>query len=305
MKNRQTRIQKNLHARARILQAVRMFFEKNGFLEVDTPIRIPAPAPEQYIEPVTSDGWALQTSPELCMKRLLAAGYSRIYQICKCFRGRERGGKHLPEFTMLEWYCADIEYHGFMDQCEDLIRFVAAFCSGGSTLAYNGHRVDLSGPWQRISVPEAFRRWGSISLGKALSTDRFDEVMVTDIEPNLGFEKPVFLYDYPARRAALAKLSPVDPTLAQRYELYICGIELCNAFMELTDPKEQRRRFEAEQQEMRASGKPVYPMPEPFLSALGTMPDAGVNARGLDRLVMLRTDVSDIDDVVAFTPEEL
>jgi lysyl-tRNA synthetase class 2 len=299
------RNKKNLHTRARVLQAVRMFFEKNGFLEVDTPIRIPAPAPEQYIEPVVSDGWTLQTSPELCMKRLLAAGHSRIYQICKCFRGRERGGRHLPEFTMLEWYCADIEYNDFMDQCETLIRFTAAFCAGSEILAYDGNRVDLSVPWQRISVPEAFRRWGSISLEKALSTDRFDQVMVTDIEPNLGFEKPVFLYDYPAGRAALARLSPTDPQLAQRFELYICGIELCNAFMELTDPKEQRRRFEAEQQEMRAGGKPVFPMPEPFLAALGSMPDAGGNALGLDRLVMLLTGATDIDDVVAFTPEEL
>jgi lysyl-tRNA synthetase class 2 len=282
-----------------------MFFEKNGFLEVDTPIRMPAPAPEQHIEPVAADGWALQTSPELCMKRLLAAGYSRIYQICKCFRGRERGARHLPEFTMLEWYCADMEYHESMDQCEALIRFVTEFCTGRGAITYGEHRVDLAGPWQRISVPEAFLRWGGISLQKALSTDRFDEVMVTDIEPNLGFENPVFLYDYPARRAALARLSPVDPQLAQRYELYICGIELCNAFMELTNPQEQRRRFEAEQKAILRKNKSVFPMPEPFLNALESMPDAAGNALGLDRLVMLLSDVTDIDDVVAFTPEEL
>jgi len=302
---RQSLIQKNLHTRARVLQAVRMFFQKNAFLEVDTPLRMPAPAPEQHIEPVASDGWTLQTSPELCMKRLLAAGYPRIYQICKCFRGRERGGRHLPEFSMLEWYCADIEYHEFMDQCEALIRFVTEFCIGSDSIPYGDHRVDLTGPWQRISVPEAFLRWGSIPLGKALSTDRFDEVMVNDIEPNLGYEQPVFLYDYPAGRAALAKLSPMDPQLAQRFELYICGIELCNAFMELTDPIEQRRRFEAEQREMSRKGKPVYPMPEPFLEALGSMPEAGGNALGLDRLVMLLSNTTNIDDVVAFTPEEL
>jgi len=282
-----------------------MFFEKNGFLEVDTPIRMPAPAPEQHIEPVASDGWALQTSPELCMKRLMAAGYPRIYQICKCFRGRERGGKHLPEFTMLEWYCTNTEYHESMDQCEALIRFVAEFCTGKSAIAYGEHRIDLAGPWQRISVPEAFLRWGSISIQKALSTDRFDEVMVNDIEPNLGFKNPVFLYDYPARRAALARLSAVDPHLAQRYELYICGVELCNAFMELTDPREQRRRFEAAQQEIHRKGNPIFPMPEPFLEALETMPDAAGNALGLDRLVMLLADATTIDEVVAFTPEEL
>ncbi len=282
-----------------------MFFQKNGFLEVDTPIRIPAPAPEQHIEPVVSEDWALQTSPELCMKRLLSAGYDRIFQICKCFRGRERGTKHLPEFTMLEWYSTVTEYHESMDQCAALIRFVTEFSIGSITIDYRGHQVNLAGPWRRISVPEAFLRWGSISLQKALSNDRFDEVMVTDIEPNLGFEEPVFLYDYPARRAALAKLSPLDPLLAQRFELYICGIELCNAFMELTDPKEQRSRFEKERQEMRRKKKPLFPMPDKFLSALGIMPEAAGNALGLDRLIMLLTDAAEIDEVVAFTPEEL
>ena len=272
---------------------------------MDTPVRIPSPAPEQYIEAVSSENWALQTSPELCMKRLLSSGYPRIFQICKCFRGRERGSKHLPEFTLLEWYCTEIEYHAFMDQCESLIRSVAALNGETGTLSYQGRTVDLSGPWTRISVSEAFRRWGSLSISEALSRDRFDEVIVNDIEPNLGFEKPLFLYDYPAERAALAKLNPEDPTLAQRFELYICGIELCNAFMELTDPDEQRQRFEAERRDMLKSGRPLFPMPDPFLSALENMPEAAGNALGLDRLVMLLADTNTIDDVVAFTPEEL
>jgi lysyl-tRNA synthetase class 2 len=206
---------------------------------------------------------------------------------------------------MLEWYCTNTGYHEFMDQCEALIRFVAQFCSGDMTITYRDHRVDLNGPWQRISVPEAFLRWGRISLQKALDADQFDEVMVNDIEPNLGFEKPVFLYDYPARRAALAKMSPIDPYLAQRFELYICGIELCNAFMELTDGQEQRRRFEIDQQRMKKKNKPVFPMPESFLAALENMPDAAGNALGLDRLVMLLADAADIDEVVTFIPEEL
>jgi lysyl-tRNA synthetase class 2 len=303
--NRQSRIEKNLHTRAKVLQAVRMFFEKNGFLEVDTPVRIPAPAPEEHIDPVPSSDWALQSSPELCMKRLLSAGYEKIFQICKCFRNRERGDRHLPEFTMLEWYCADIEYDEFMTQCEALICFTAEFSTGSRTIPYQDHRVDLSSPWKRISVPDAFNRWGGISLQKALSEDRFDEVMVTDIEPNLGFDKPVFLYDYPAQRASLSKLNPVDPTLAQRFELYICGIELCNAFMELTDPREQRKRFEIEQQKIKDKNSPIYPIPEPFLAALENMPEAGGNALGLDRLVMLLADAADIDEVVTFSPEEL
>ncbi len=304
-KNRQSLIQKNLHIRGKVIQALRMFFEKNGFLEVDTPLRIPAPAPEEHIEPVPTSGWALQSSPELCMKRLLSSGYTKIFQICKCFRNRERGGRHLPEFTMLEWYCTDIDYHEFMTQCEALVRFATEFSTGSSTIPYRNHRVDLSGPWKRISVPDAFHRWGCIPLQEALSKGRFDEVMVTDIEPNLGFEKPVFLYDYPARRASLARLNPVDPSLAQRFELYICGIELCNAFMELTDPREQRRRFEIERQRIKEKNGPVFPLPEPFLAALEDMPDAAGNALGLDRLVMLLANATDIDEVVAFTPEEL
>ncbi len=302
---RQHSIKENLHLRAKVIQTVRSFFYDNGFLEVDTPVRIPSPAPEQYIEAVFSESWALQTSPELCMKRLLSSGYTRIFQICKCFRGRERGSRHLPEFTLLEWYCTDIEYHGFMDQCESLIRSVAALNGKSDDLSYQGRTVDLSGPWQRISVTDAFRRWGSLSMSDALSRDRFDEIMVNDIEPNLGFEKPVFLYDYPAERAALAKLNPGNPSLAQRFELYICGIEVCNAFMELTDPAEQRQRFEAERRDMLKSGKPVFPMPDLFLSALEDMPEAAGNALGLDRLAMLLADTAIIDDVVAFTPEEL
>ena len=297
--------QKNLRLRAKVIRAVRSFFVEEGFLEVDTPIRIPSPAPEQHIEAVPSGNWALQTSPELCMKRLLSSGYSRIFQICKCFRGHERGIKHLPEFTLLEWYCTETGYHAFMDQCESLIRSVAAVNGGADILHYQGHRVDLSGPWPRISVAEAFQRWGTLSMGSALSQDRFDEVMVNDIEPKLGFEKPVFLCDYPAERAALAKLNPADPTLAMRFELYICGLELCNAFMELTDPVEQRQRFEAERSELLKNGKPVFPIPDPFLAALKDMPEAAGNALGLDRLVMLLADTASIDDVVAFTPQEL
>jgi lysyl-tRNA synthetase class 2 len=240
------------------------------------------------------------------MKRLLSAGYARIFQICKCFRGRERGHRHLPEFTILEWYCAEIGYQAFMDQCEDLIRAVATALFGNTeVLTYQGHSVNLSKPWPRVSVQQAFEQWSTVPLDEALLSDRFDEVMVNDIEPNLGFDRPVFLYDYPARRAALAKLSPDDPTLAQRFELYICGIELCNAFMELTDPTEQRRRFETEQVQMKQRSKPVYPMPENFLTALEDMPEAAGNALGLDRLIMLLADADSIDDVVVFTPEEL
>jgi lysyl-tRNA synthetase class 2 len=154
-------------------------------------------------------------------------------------------------------------------------------------------------------VAEAFARWTATTAEAALGQDRFDELMVTDIEPRLGTRRPVFLYDYPAERGALARLEPGNASVAQRFELYIHGIELCNAFMELIDPKVQRERFEAELRAMAAMGKRCYPMPEAFLEALSDMPEAAGCALGVDRLVMLFCDAERIDDVVSFVPEEL
>lgn len=306
MKNyRQSRIKQNLHLRATIIQAVRRFFIERQYLEVDTPIRIPAPAPEAHIDAVASDDCYLQTSPELCMKQLLAAGYSRIFQICKCFRNRERGRRHLPELTMLEWYTAGGNYADLMEDCQDLISFIAAQTNAGCRLSYQGQTIDLDPPWTRLSVAEAFQRYAGMTMEEALAADRFDEVMVDAIEPHLGAPRPLFLYDYPAALGALARLKPENPLVAERFELYIAGLELCNGFSELTDPLEQRKRFEAEQKVRQSHHKPVYPMPQNFLTALNDMPAAGGNALGIDRLVMLFADTTLIDDVVAFVPEEL
>ena len=302
---RQQKLKKNLSLRARIIQVVRRFFNDNGYLEVETPIRIPAPAPEAHIDAVGSGNWFLQTSPELCMKRLLASGFSRIFQICKCFRQAERGHRHLPEITLLEWYRTDSTYQDLMNECETLVMNVA--CCMGSTdiLAYQGHHIKLAPPWPRISVKDAFEKFASISLEAALQKDRFDEIMAVQIEPRLGLSQPGFLVDYPACRAALAKLKSKDPRYAERFELYIGGVEICNAFSELTDPNEQRARFEHERDLRRMAGKPVYPIPERFLGALEDLPAAAGNALGLDRLVMLFADAKQIDDVVAFTPEAI
>ncbi len=304
-KYRQSQIMKNLYLRAAIIQAVRSFFIERKFLEVDTPIRIPAPAPEAHIDAVASEGWYLQTSPELCMKQLLAAGYTRLFQICKCFRNKERGRKHLPELTMLEWYQAGGSYADLMVDCEELIGFIARQITGGNSLGYQGQLIHLETPWPRMSVEQAFNRYASLTVGDALAKDCFDEVMVNDIEPNLGAARPLFLYDYPASLGALAKLKPQNKQLAERFELYIAGIELCNGFSELTDPAEQRTRFESEQNIRKSLNKSVYPMPQNFLNSLNDMPDACGNALGIDRLVMLFADSAEIDDVVAFTPEEL
>jgi len=302
---RQSPLKQNLTVRARLCRSVRAHFVSHDYLEVETPLRVPSPAPEAHIDSTISDGWFLQTSPELCMKRLMAAGYPRLFQICRCFRQGERGTRHLPEFTMLEWYTAGYDYRGMMAQTEGLIQAAASDLGRGSVLAYQDERVDLAGPWPRMTVRWAFDTHGAVSMEEALASDRFDEVMAADIEPNLGRGKPVFLYDYPASRGALARLKQDDPQLAERFELYICGIELCNGFSELTDPREQRERFEREQSARRLSGKPVYPMPERFLDVLADMPEAGGNALGIDRLAMLFADAASIDDVVAYTPEEL
>lgn len=290
-----------LQARARIIQRIRAFFIQAGFLEIETPQRIPQNAPEAHIQPVESEGWQLQTSPELAMKRLLAAGYDQIFQICHCWRSGERGRRHLPEFTLLEWYRSDCDYLALMDDCENLF----AQLTGGEPLHYQGNIIHCVQPFERLSVHEAFARYTSTSPEQALKNDCFDELMVTAIEPNLGLTQPTFLYDYPASLAALARRKPANPCLAERFELYVAGLELANAFSELTDAIEQRQRFELERQ--RLSPEPTTPadLPEKFLGALSSMPAAAGIALGIDRLIMLLTNATNIDQVVSFSPDDL
>jgi lysyl-tRNA synthetase class 2 len=291
--------------RACIIGEIRRFFNEGGYLEVETPLRIPAPAPESHIDPLPSASWFLHPSPELCMKRLLAAGYGRIFQICHCWRAGERGRLHLPEFTMLEWYRTDTGYYGLMDDCEALIRSVGDVIGLKERLVSRGREISLQGPWEKITVSEAFNRYTPYTMAEALQRDLFDEIMVRDIEPRLGITGPVFIHDYPAARGALARLKPDDPSVSERFELYIDGVELANAFTELTDAAEQRSRFLHEQETRLSLGKTVYPMPEKFLEELSHMPPAAGIALGLDRLIMILLRASSIDEVVAFTPEEL
>lgn len=304
-KLRQKAIQFNLATRTQIIGAIRDFFKQQDYLEIETPCRIPAPAPEAHIDAQSSGDWYLQTSPELCMKRLLAAGFERIYQICRCFRKNERGHRHLPEMTLLEWYTAGVDYTHMMQQCEALILFVAQRLAIGSTIAYQGRTIDLQPPWPRIAVSEAFERYADCSMAQAITSDRFDEMMGLQIEPQLGLQRPLILMDYPRQHGALARTKPGHPDLVERFELYIGGLELCNAFSELTDPVEQRQRFEQESAQRRQARNPAPPLPEPFLNDLKSMPDSAGNALGLDRLVMLLCNARTIDEVVAFTPEEL
>ncbi len=291
--------------RASILAAIRRFFISRDYMEVETPLRIPAPAPESHIDAIPSDDWFLHTSPELCMKRLLAAGYPRLFQICRCFRGRENGDRHLPEFTLLEWYRAGIDYLELMSECEDLLIGIARDMGKGGEIVYGGKTIGLEKPWERCSVREAFEKHASLSLEEALKNGSFDETMAFEIEPQLGKERPTFLYDYPLSLGALARRKAGDPAFAERFELYIGSMELVNAFSELTDAEEQRSRFLKEEEERRSMGKRPYPVPERFLRVLPEMPESAGAALGVDRLVMLFTGAAEIRDVVAFAPEDL
>ncbi len=302
---RLARRRKALETRAASLQAIREFFHEQGYLEVETPHRIPAPAPEPHIDAVPADGWFLHTSPELCMKRLLAAGHERIFQICRCWREGERGRLHVPEFTLLEWYAADSNYGGLMHQTESLIQHVARRLDRGQSLVYQGIEINLISPWPTMSVREAFSRFAPVSMSEALQRNSYDEIVIDYIEPQLPKAQPIFLYDYPAERGALARLREDDPTVAERVELYIGGLELANGFTELIDAEEQRSRFERDEAHRRSRGKRPYPLPVKFLAELPDMPPSAGIALGVDRLVMLFVDAKSIDEVIAFTPEEL
>ena len=294
-----------LDMRARLISSIRHFFIQQDFLEVETPLRIPAPAPEEHIEAIPSGNWFLQTSPELCMKRLLAAGYPRIFQISKCFRAAERGSRHLPEFTMLEWYVAQFDYCQLMDQCEAML--ITAFKDMGhdQKIIWQNKKINLASPWERISVAEAFSKYAPITCQQALDQETFDEIMVDYIEPRLGIDRPTFIYDYPAKLAALAKIKKSDPAVAERVELYIGGLELANGFSELTDAREQRQRFEDAQEARATKNWSHYAMPEKFLTALQTMPESAGIALGIDRLAMILANTDSIDEVVAFTQETI
>ncbi|MCM2284363.1 MAG: EF-P lysine aminoacylase EpmA [Desulfobacula sp.] len=296
---------RHIKTRSLVIQAIRDFFTQNDFLEVETPIRCPAVIPEAQIDPVTSEGWFLQASPELCMKRLLSKGWDRIFQICKCFRKNERGRHHLPELTMLEWYAKGHTYLDLMDQCEALVKFIAARLNLDGRLQYRGKTILLNQPWQRIKVSEAFRLYSDIPLPEALEKNQFDEIAGFRIEPHLGNPVPAFLYDYPASLASLARLLPQNPAYAERVEFYMAGIELANGFTELNDAAEQKRRFGKENKIRSARDQSLLPMPDRFLKDLETMPDAAGIALGVDRLVMLFCDAETIDEVVLFTPEAL
>ncbi len=297
------RIKSNLERRAVILRLTRSFFSDRGFLEVDTPARVPAVAPEQFIRPFASEDWFLSTSPELHMKRLLAAGYDRLFQISRCFRKGEIGRRHNSEFSMLEWYRRDSGYAEMVRDTAGLASFLARELGWGTTIPYLGRSIDLSQPWPQVSVSDAFVRaagWDPVAKPDA---ERFDLDLVAKVIPAFDPGRPVILAGYPASMAALASLSIGDRRVAERAEVFVGGLELANAYTELNEPEEQRRRFEAEAELIRqAGGRAVLPMR--FLEAVAHLPQCAGIALGIDRLVMLLCNADAIQDVMAFPQDE-
>jgi lysyl-tRNA synthetase class 2 len=324
----------HLETRGRVIAAIRDFFAGRGFVEVDTPALQISPGLEPHlmafatelVEP--GEGTRprfLHTSPEFAMKKLLVAGVPRLFQLAHCFRNGERGRTHHPEFTLLEWYRASAGYRDLMADCEALLADALA-AVGRPHFTWAGHSADPARPWQYLSVPEAFARFCGIDLlatapeplaprldllaeaarplGIAAHEgdhweDLFFRIFLERIEPLLGIGAPTILYDYPIAMAALARAKPEDPRLAERFELYVCGLELANAFGELTDAAAQRRRFLADQERKRARYGTAYPVDEDFLAALAHgMPESAGIALGVDRLVMLASGAAHIEDVL-------
>jgi elongation factor P--(R)-beta-lysine ligase len=288
-------------------RAIRGYFDARGFVEVETPALVSAPALELHVSALEVHGagaprW-LHTSPELHMKRLLCAGMPRIYQLCKTYRRDELGALHEPEFTMLEWYRAFAGSEAVMQDTEQLVAAGALALHGTTQVPRAaGGVLDVAPPWPRLTVREAFSRYAGLDVDAVLpDEDAFFRVLAERIEPQLGRGKPLFLTHFPASMAALARLRDDDPRSADRFEAYANGVELCNGFGELTDPVEQRRRFEADRAARARRGLPVYPLAERFLTALEEgMPPSGGNALGFDRLAMLLLGAERIEDVIAF-----
>ena len=269
-----------------LMRGIRTFFYDRGYTEVETPIRLETPCMELHIDAEPSGDHFLRTSPEIFHKQMLAAGHERIFEIGKCFRKGERGALHHPEYTMLEWYQAGADYMDILDLTKALISNVWK---------------TVSTDWNVLTVSGAFLEHAGWDPAGNYDEDRFDLDLVEKVEPAIkAIGGPVVLKDYPAEAAALSRRKPGNPQVAERWELYIDGIELANAYSELTDPVEQRARFEECAAQRKALGKEVYPIDEAFIQSLEKMPASAGVALGVDRLLMLRIGASSLDAVLPF-----
>ncbi len=325
--------------REKVIDSIRTFFKSQSFREVETPLLVKSPGTEPYLEvfetrlrcgdSIQSSAF-LTTSPELQMKQLLAAGFGNIFQITKSFRNDEGlSDMHNPEFTILEWYRTNADYTHVMHDCEQLLLSILdqVHPSSGQKLLYQGLAYDLAPPWDRISVAEAFSRYAGINEDalheeeKILAAARkkgysisdsdtwetmYNQIFLNEIEPHLGVHGPTILFDYPISQAALAKKKSSDPRYAERFEFYIGGLELGNAFSELLDWEEQKSRMVADLQLRQELGKTPYSLDKNFIAALksGLHPTGGI-AVGVDRLVMLFADVAGVNETLTFPVSEL
>ena len=323
-----------LRARGAITGAIRGFFAEQGFVEVETSVLQVSPGNETHLhaprtELMRPDGSRasryLRTSPEFACKKLLVAGETRIFELARVFRDRERGDLHLPEFTMLEWYRAGAPYDAIMADCVVVIAR-AAQATGIGTFCFRGRTADPFAEPELLTVAGAFERFAGIDLLSTITggegnraalakaaggkvrvagddtwSDIFSKVLVEHVEPHLGQGRLTILFEYPSPEAALARVKTDDPRVAERFEVYACGVELANGFGELTDAEEQRKRFTESMTEKQRRYGEAYPLDEDFLAAVAAMPEASGVALGFDRLVMLASGAARIDQVV-WTP---
>ncbi len=320
---------KQYFVRERVIKKVRSFFDQQGFHEVETPILIEHPPAESYLEVFETtvldrqrnpSKVYLSTSPEVALKKLLVAGIGNCYSITKSFRNMEtQSNLHNPEFTILEWYRVGVDYKDIMRDCENLFLHIA---EGNSTLQFQGKTIDISPPWERITIKDAFLRWADVDFeafleennardiakrkGYTVSGDNsweelYNQIFLNEIEPRLGYPKPTIVYEFPGSMGALARKKPDDPRYAERFEFYIAGLELGDCYRELTDPVEQEDRFKKELEAIRWQGKTVYEYDHDFIDALREgLPECSGIAVGLDRVIMLFANVSRIQDTLFF-----
>lgn len=323
--------------REKVIKLIRRFFEKEKFHEVETPILNAHPPAESYLDVFQTTLFDrhrnpthayLYTSPEMSLKKLIVAGIGDCYSLTKVFRNMETQSKlHNPEFTLLEWYRVGIGYTKIMADCQKLIRAIKKVMYGEKQLVYQGKTIDLTSPWDRVTVKEAFARYANIHFdtffddanARVITSEKgysvkenttweemYNQIFLNEVEPHLGRGKPTFLYEFPAIVAALSRKKPSDPRYCERFELYIEGLELGDAYGELTDPKETQERFDDQLKEIKRLGKTMYDYDHDFIEALGVgMPACSGIAVGVDRLIMLFADATDIADTMFFPAKDL